>query len=149
MVVWWCGCGCGCGCGTRVATPPACRSAAPPRRAPGFKSLLCTFLRMLPRVRRITRATDRPLSSDPYAPAPGPCNAARDVGHHPTWQGRLGSTKPHWGHRLCASGMPARALRALKPPKLLLVLLRAIWEAQRADSLGSGRTTNARCLSQV
>ena len=38
-------CGCGCGCGTHVATPPACRSAAPPRWAPGSKSLQSAFLR--------------------------------------------------------------------------------------------------------
>jgi Reverse transcriptase (RNA-dependent DNA polymerase) len=46
-------CVCGCGCGTRVATPPACRSAAPPCRAPGSKPLLSAFLRVLPRARRI------------------------------------------------------------------------------------------------
>jgi hypothetical protein len=45
MVVWWSGCGCG--CGARMATPPACWSAAPPRRAPGSKSLLSAFLHVL------------------------------------------------------------------------------------------------------
>ena len=44
---------CGCGCGTRIATPPACRAATPLRRAPGSKSLLSAFPRMLPHRRRI------------------------------------------------------------------------------------------------
>jgi hypothetical protein len=47
-------CGCGCGCGTRVATPPACRSAAPPCWAPGSKSLQSAFLHVLPCARHIT-----------------------------------------------------------------------------------------------
>ena len=39
---------------SRVATSPACRATAPPSRAPGAKSALSAFPRMLPRRRRIS-----------------------------------------------------------------------------------------------
>ena len=50
---------CGCGCGAHVATPPACRAAAPSGRAPGSKSLQGAYLRMLPRRLRINGDTLR------------------------------------------------------------------------------------------
>jgi hypothetical protein len=52
----------------------------------------------------------------------------RDIGHCPMWQGQLWNAKPHWGCHLCTPRMPVHALRALKLPKLLLVLLRVIWD---------------------
>ena len=66
-LVWNELCVCGCGCGTRVATPPACRSAAPPCRAPGSKPLLSAFLRVLPRARRINVLSSEDFSVRPSA----------------------------------------------------------------------------------
>ena len=48
----------------RVAAPPACRAGAPLRRALGSKSSLCTYSRVLPRLRRINGKGERDSKSE-------------------------------------------------------------------------------------
>ena len=78
---------------------------------------------------------DRSAHSIPRAPTPGPCNATRNVGRPPTWQGRRTKTNPTRGSYLYNSEMSARAVRDLKTTKVVLVLLRAIRATTRSKLL--------------
>ena len=82
-------------------------------------------------------------------PTPGPCNSTRDVWRHPTWQERSSNTKPHWGQRLCESEMPARVLRGLRRPRVVLVWFRGIRAPLRPDLLGNHRMAHARYSCRV
>ena len=78
---------------------------------------------------------DRSAHSVLHAPAPGPCNATRDIGHCPMWQGQHTKAIPTRGSHLYNSEMSAHAVRDLKTTKVVLVLLRAIHMMTCSDSL--------------
>ena len=77
----------------------------------------------------------RSALSVPLTPALGPCNAMRDVGRPPMWQGQLTCASPTRGSHLYNSEMSACAVRDLKTTRVVLVLLRAIPATTRSDSL--------------